>query len=167
MTLTDKQREYWLAQTMQHWEGRLRRYCARFVRAEVAAEITQECFTRLWKEPADVKGREQAWLFHVGRNLCIDHLRREKKTTLKEVEGVAVPEAEPELERAEQNSALLKITNSLPPAQREVIRLKFQESMSYQQIAEVTGHSVSYVGVLIHQAITEIRKQMAKVEGRK
>ncbi|MGZ3692672.1 MAG: RNA polymerase sigma factor [Bdellovibrionota bacterium] len=164
MTIKDPQREAWLALTMQHWEPRLHRYCSRFVRAEVAAEIVQETFTRLWNETQDLAGREQPWLFHVSRNLCIDHIRREKKTILKEVEGVLVPETETQLENQQQATELQRITSTLPPAQREVVRLKFQEDMSYQQISEVTGYSISYVGVLIHEAMIKIRKQYSKKE---
>jgi RNA polymerase sigma factor (sigma-70 family) len=166
MQQKNPQKEAWLSLTMQHWEARLQRYCSRIVRAEVAAEVVQEAFVRLWNDSADLAGREQAWLFHVCRNLCIDHLRKEKKTILKDAAGVLVPETEAQLIGQEQSSELVKFTNALPPAQREVVRLKFQESMSYQQISEVTGHSISNVGVLIHEGITKIRKHIKRENSR-
>ena len=52
------------------------------------------------------------------------------------------------------------ILKTLPANQQEVIRLKFQESMSYQEISAVTGHSVSHVGVLLHEAMKEVRRKM-------
>ena len=45
-----------------------------------------------------------------------------------------------------------------PPAnQREVIRLKFQNGFSYQEISRISGHSVSNVGYLIHAGIKTLR----------
>lgn len=144
---------------MRQWHPRLVRYALRFVKNEVAQELVQECFLRLW-QAENVAGREREWLFHVCRNLAIDHLRKEKRVVLREEEGVAIPELEEKLLGHEESDALLRMIQALPPAQREVIRLKFQENMDYKEIARVTGHSVSHVGVLIHRGITEIRKKM-------
>ena len=41
------------------------------------------------------------------------------------------------------------------------LRLRFQEELSYKQISAVTGHSVSHVGVLIHDGIRSIRRRLA------
>ena len=42
----------------------------------------------------------------------------------------------------------------------EALRLRFQEELSYKQISAVTGHSVSHVGVLIHDGIRSIRRRL-------
>ena len=49
----------------------------------------------------------------------------------------------------------------LPANQQEVIRLKLQDGLSYREISEVTGLSVSNVGFLMHQGIKTIREKMA------
>ena len=157
----------WLRRLLREYEGRLLRYAARFVKLEVARELVQEGFVRLWNSYSpNLAGREKEWLFCVCRNLAIDHLRREKKVVLVAEEGVLVPETEAMVSIYEQASELQKTVASLPPAQREVIRLKYQESMSYQEIAGVTGHSVSYVGVLIHQAVENMRRQLTGADKR-
>lgn len=151
----------WLEKLVRAHEGRLVRYCCRFVKLEVARELAQEGFVRIWNSYSpNLVGREKEWLFCVVRNLAIDHLRREKKVVLVSDEGVLVPETEAMASWYEQASELQKTIATLPPAQREVIRLKYQESLSYQEISGITGHSVSYVGVLIHQAVENMRKQM-------
>jgi len=48
----------------------------------------------------------------------------------------------------------------LPSAQREVLRLKFQSGLSYQEIARVTNRSVNAVGVLIHTAMASLREKV-------
>ena len=49
---------------------------------------------------------------------------------------------------------------ALPALQQEVLRLKFQAGLSYQEIAEVTGKSVSHVGVLLHEGLKSIRERV-------
>jgi len=61
----------------------------------------------------------------------------------------------------EEASGVLRWLNQLPEDQQEAIRLKFQEGMSYRQISEVTGHSVSNVGFLIHAGMKELRARLS------
>ncbi len=158
-------RSDWLEQQVRAYEQRLLRYCCRFTRAEVAREIVQESFVRLWNQFDKVRGREREWLFHVARNLAVDHLRREKSVRLVDEEGVTLPAAEATISFREDLSQLQDCLARLRPAEREVVRLKFQEGMSYQEISSVTGHSVSYVGVLLHQAVEKMRQWMASTGG--
>ena len=46
----------------------------------------------------------------------------------------------------------------MTPNQREVIRLKFQNDLSYKEIAEVTGLSATNVGFLLHVALKKLRE---------
>ena len=55
---------------------------------------------------------------------------------------------------------VMKILETLPEAQQEAVYLRFQGGLSYQEIAEVTGKSVSHVGVLLHSAVKAIRAHM-------
>jgi len=55
--------------------------------------------------------------------------------------------------------------DSLPLNQQEVVRLKFQNDLSYQEISRITKLSVSNVGFLIHTAIKTIRRKL-KAESR-
>ena len=60
----------------------------------------------------------------------------------------------------ERQQALLTQIDRLPPNQQEVLRLKFHGGLSYQEIADVTGHSRSNVGFLLHTAITKLRERL-------
>ena len=66
------------------------------------------------------------------------------------------------LEQKEASGFLLKIVATLPPRQQEVIQLKFQSDLSYQQIAEITKTSANNVGVLIHTALKSLRQRYAQ-----
>jgi RNA polymerase sigma-70 factor (ECF subfamily) len=66
------------------------------------------------------------------------------------------------LEQKEASGFLLKIVATLPPRQQEVIQLKFQNDLTYQQIAEITKTSANNVGVLIHTALKSLRQRYAQ-----
>ena len=66
------------------------------------------------------------------------------------------------LEQKEASGFLLKIVATLPPRQQEVIQLKFQNDLTYQQIAEITKTSANNVGVLIHTALKTLRQRYAQ-----
>lgn len=69
--------------------------------------------------------------------------------------------AEEQLEHRAEENEMVRIIGALPESQREVMRLKFQDGFSYKEISSITGHSVSYVGVLIHEAMTRLRRELA------
>ena len=67
-------------------------------------------------------------------------------------------------EAAERDDLVRGLIARLPANQQEVIRLKFQNGFSYKEIARITQHSVSHVGVLIHTAVTRLRGEWAAQE---
>jgi RNA polymerase sigma-70 factor (ECF subfamily) len=46
---------------------------------------------------------------------------------------------------------------------RELVRLKFEEDMTYRQIAEKTGLSVSNVGYVLHHAVKSLSIELKKL----
>ena len=54
----------------------------------------------------------------------------------------------------------MRLLDRLPDNQQEVIRLKFQNDLSYREISEITGLSVSNVGFLLHVGIKRLREIM-------
>ena len=66
-----------------------------------------------------------------------------------------------QIERDEAAGFLLRILATLPLRQQEVLQLKFQNDLSYQQIAEVIQTNANNVGVLIHTALTTLRRKYA------
>lgn len=66
------------------------------------------------------------------------------------------------MEDAEAAGFLLRIVATLTPRQQEVIQLKFQNDLSYQQIAEITKTTANNVGVLIHTALKTLRQRFGE-----
>jgi RNA polymerase sigma-70 factor (ECF subfamily) len=65
------------------------------------------------------------------------------------------------LEQQETEHHLLQLLGDLPANQQEVVRLKFQNGLSYRDIAEVTGLTSGNVGYLLHMALKRLRERLA------
>ena len=70
-----------------------------------------------------------------------------------------------QLQQREATRFLLQIVGTLPPRQQEVIQLKFQNDLSYQQIAEILQTTTNNVGVLLHTALKTLRQRYSQVAG--
>lgn len=57
---------------------------------------------------------------------------------------------------------ILQELATLSPNQQECVRLKFQDGMSYAEIASITGLSVSNVGFQLHAALKALRERLGK-----
>lgn len=110
-------------------------------------------------DPSDAKHVE-AWLFTVTRNRALDHVRKHSRIIAMPLpEDRQSEDRAPDEELASRDAAewLLKLLDELTPNQREVIRLKFQNDLSYQEISDITGLSVTNVGFLLHVGLKKLR----------
>jgi RNA polymerase sigma factor (sigma-70 family) len=148
-------------------EAALRRYAARLLHDEARArDVVQETLLALGRQDATeleaLRPRLAAWLFTVCRRKALNVLRAEGRLSpLDEAPPALAPEADPAsaLLRSEEHGQLLALVARLPERQREVVRLRYQEGFSYQEISDITAHTVSHVGVLLHTALQALRRQ--------
>lgn len=160
----------WMHVILIRFESRLLNYACRMVPEATAREIVQEAFLRLWQEDMnELEKYVREWLYTVVRNLALDIIKKEGRVSYlsdqtSEEPTANEPDSSSSLEQKQTQSAIFEFLKVLPEKQREVIRLKFQEDLSYKEIASVTGLSVSHVGVLIHEAIGNLRKSMALLD---
>ncbi|GAC1463750.1 MAG: sigma-70 family RNA polymerase sigma factor [Isosphaeraceae bacterium] len=157
----------WVRLAVERFEGPLTLYAARLLGdADSARDVVQETFLRLCaQDQAALEPRLAEWLFTVCRNRALDVLRKESRMTRLSEEQVQrclspVPGPSDVAEQRELASRALDLLESLPIHQREVIRLKFQNGFSYQEISRISGHSVSNVGYLIHAGMKTLRGLM-------
>lgn len=146
----------------------LTRYAASILGdTDAAKDVVQDSFIRLWREPREqVEDHVRPWLFRVCRNRALDQRRKggrmrpldEVDTATRPAEGQG-PEEVAELR--DSHEQVLGLMRQLPENQREVVRLKFQNGLSYKEIASVTELSVSNVGFLLHTALKALRAQVA------
>lgn len=134
----------------------------RYVRlSEAGAEGAQPDSQSVPAVPDASEGRHlEAWLFTVTRNRALDHLRKFSRIIpMPILEDRQSPEAGPDEQLANEDAAdwLLRLLDELTPNQRDVVRLKFQNDLSYQEIAQITGLSVTNVGFLLHVGLKKLR----------
>lgn len=168
--MRDEQNEdaEWLRTVIDQHAATLVRYAASIVGdRDVARDIVQESLVCLWREPRQaVEDHYLAWLFRVCRNRAIDYRRKEARMTPLEMNPVAGSRTDQELtpdlaaESSDSHGRVLRLMQVLPENQREVVRLKFQNGLSYKEIAEVTELSVSNVGFLLHTALKTLRARL-------
>jgi RNA polymerase sigma factor (sigma-70 family) len=161
----------WFLEVLERNERALVRYAAKLTgNLEQGQELVQETFLKLLEDPAAApRDHIIPWLFTVCRNKAFDAKRKEKRM----VTGPAcdkIPDERQELasqgiEKREEQNQMLGLLQTLPANQREVIRLKFQNGMSYKEISQVTGLSVSNVGFLMHTGLKQMRSAYLQKPG--
>ena len=153
---------------IEQYQGRLIAFAARITGdVESGRDVVQDTFLRLCLEDLDsIADHLPAWLFRVCRNRALDV--RKKEGQLQRLDETHdrtadTPADDPHalLETSDDARRVLAVVAELSADQQEVLRLRFQEELSYKEISAVTHHSVSNVGVLIHTAIRRVRQRLS------
>jgi RNA polymerase sigma-70 factor (ECF subfamily) len=167
----DPDRSEYIRAALERFEAPLVSYALGLTgELESARDAVQDTFLRLCEQPPGlVDGHLAPWLFTVCRNRIFDVRRKDRHmTALNEVEleHRAAPGPSPDESAAtrDRSGRVEAILASLPPNQREVVRLKFQHQLSYQEIAAVTALSVTNVGFLLHTALKTLRGRLEQLE---
>jgi RNA polymerase sigma-70 factor (ECF subfamily) len=157
----------WVRDVLARFEGPLVRYAGRITGdLERARDVVQDTFLRLWKAGDELdQTRLAQWLYTVCRNRALDVVRKESRMSAMSAEAAATRRsAEPDpaavAQKRDTAAVARSLLDGLPTNQQEVIRLKLQHGLSYRQIGEVAGLSVSNVGFLIHTGLKRLRQQM-------
>jgi RNA polymerase sigma factor (sigma-70 family) len=162
-----RQTSDWIREAQAAWERPLRVYVMRLLGGdgERARDVVQDAFVQLCQQDAAAVANVRAWLYSVCRNRVIDLARKERRMTAlidAPAEPVAAePSAMDRMLASEAADAVVVQLTRLPKSQQEAVRLKFQEQLSYKEIAHVLNTSVSQVGVLLHEAIKTLRTRLA------
>jgi RNA polymerase sigma factor (sigma-70 family) len=163
----DSRQAAWVRAAMDRYAGPLTRYAAAIVGdPDRAQDVVQDTLARLCREDRDrLEPHLAEWLFTVCRNRALDVLRKENRmTSLSTAELAARPSSAPspahEAERRDTHRRVLQELATLPPHQQEVVRLKFQNGLSYEEISHITRLTATNVGFLIHTAIKTLRQRL-------
>lgn len=145
--------------------------------AETAEDLVQESFMRLHSQFAEVR-EPRRWLYRTLHNLAVNQLRRDSRsipldprpadpntdpspdTHLPQSDPESLPDAQ--IIRLEGIGLVHLSLATLDPRSREVVRLKFEEDLSYQQIADRTGLGTGNVGYILHHALKSLGAELAR-----
>lgn len=158
--------DQWVQSVVSRFQGPLTVYAARLVGSERAKDVVQDTFLKLCKQDReDLQGREGAWLYTVCRNRALDLIRQEGRVVPLEVKHQEkhtsrAPQPAEMAELRQEATEALDLIQTLPERQQLLLRLKFSRGLSYREIAEETGLSVSNVGYILHVSIKALRAKM-------
>jgi RNA polymerase sigma-70 factor (ECF subfamily) len=135
---------------------------------DAAYDITDDVFARFWMQLAG--GAEirnvRAWLRKVGQNLAMDYrrsaFRRNGTQGPKIMNNIVGDEPSPveSMQCVERLQRLAEAVKTLPPNYAEVIRLRFYEGLTPQDIAALLLTSVAAVNGLLRRALGRLRKSL-------
>ena len=135
---------------------------------ETAEDIVQEAFLKLHAD-FDAVRQPKAWLYRTVHNLALNQIRRNRKVVplvTSESEEKQIPDGKPlpdeYLSRIEAIGHTRLCLNSLDQRSRELIRLKFEEGLSYKEISQRTHLTISNVGYLLHHALKQVGAALGK-----
>ncbi len=140
-----------------------------------AKDVSQEVFLKAYERFADLQHSPTAggWLKTVTTNLCLNHLTRYRNRwrffsdlfhrdddddfTL----DIPAPESTTDhMHGLDQRQLVEAALHRLPAAQRVPLALYHYEGKSYEEIAEITGSSLSKVKTDIFRARESLRKKL-------
>ena len=134
-----------------------------------AEEILQDVFVLVWTraETYDVSiGPPAAWLVRVARNRAIDRLRA-NNVRLRAVESVPEPEPvenpESRARVSEQQRAVARALESLPPDQRVLIEQAYFLGLTQSELAERFKLPLGTVKTRIRTGMLALREQLSQV----
>jgi RNA polymerase sigma-70 factor (ECF subfamily) len=142
-------------------------------RRDAVDDLVQETWLRVLERGRSYDGqsRFEPWLFTIARNLAIDHVRKRRVLSLdsndspeRDLESLnPVSHAPSPFEHAARTEDAQRLAHSLEmlePIYREALVLRFQEDLSLQEMADVTGASVSTVSSRIYRGLAALRERM-------
>jgi RNA polymerase sigma-70 factor (ECF subfamily) len=139
---------------------------ARWLNADLALDIMQEAYLRLWRQWRDGEAilNPRAWLLRVARNLAEDHAKsafRRNGThppqTMNGVRGHA-PQPLERLEREETFTQLRGELEQLSRADREILTLRYALDYNANDIADMLGINATAV----HMRLSRARQRLAE-----
>jgi RNA polymerase sigma-70 factor (ECF subfamily) len=144
----------------------LLRYAYRLARdAELARDIVQEAFVRYLEAPPRARTQRQivTWLYRVTHNLAMNALSNERRRAKTQIPDAGfAPSPSERLMAGETRRRLELLLDRLTLNQRVVVILKIQEEKSYREISEITGLSISNVGMLLSRALKKLAEMIEK-----
>lgn len=141
----------------------------------IAEELAQDAFIKAFRGLGsyDPSQKLSNWLLRIAHNVAVDFLRLRRIDTVSLDEplagggGWSIADARAEnphaaAERADLASALDRAVAQLRPEYRRLVVLRYQEELSYEEIAEITGLPLGTVKSFLHRARAELARLMAE-----
>jgi len=130
---------------------------------DVAHDLTQETFLRLWKSMSSGKQIEKPkqYIYQIARNLIVDYYKSKKTTSLDNLqeEGFDPKSTDSSPEILSEVSLLKETIESLDQEFRDVVYMRFVEGMKVKDIAEILKISENLASVRINRGKNMLKEK--------
>ena len=164
-----------VSQLLERHTRRVRDYVRMLVKDnDVADDLTQEVLIKVVKVLDEGrytdKGRFLPWVLRIAHNRVLDYFRAQKQVKavnessagfdILGSKNLAIPSIEEDIideQRAEEVRALIEM---LPEEQREVVKMRYYDGLSFKEIAEHTGVSINTALGRMRYALINMRQMI-------
>ena len=166
------------ATLVEKYKQPLFNFVFRTLRDETETEdVAQNTFLQVWKSRARYErtAKFTTWLFTIARNLCLNEIRRRSRHPAESLEETH-PEHDDQPSRQYEDKKIFLPTQNvlhselakkieealaeLPENQRTAILLCRQDEVSYEEIAEILGCSLSATKSIIHRGRETLKEKL-------
>ena len=164
-----------VSQLLERHTRRVRDYVRMLVKDnDVADDLTQEVLIKVVKVLDEGrytdKGRFLPWMLRIAHNRVLDYFRANKqvKTVTESSAGfdilgsknLAEPSIEDQLVSEQQAEEVRALIELLPEEQREVVKMRYYDGLSFKEIAEHTGVSINTALGRMRYALINMRQMI-------
>ena len=166
------------AELVDKYKQPVMNFIGRSLRDEIEAEdLAQMVFLQAYKSRARYRqtAKFSTWLFTIARNLCLNEIRRRSRHPAESIEESHAEHEDQPRQQYEDKSQIGASENllhdelarkieealaELPENQRTAILLCRQDELSYEEIAEILGCSLSATKSLIHRGRETLKEKL-------
>lgn len=164
-----------VSQLLERHTRRVRDYVRMLVKEnDVADDLTQEVLIKVVRVLDEGrytdKGRFLPWVLRIAHNRVLDYFRAQKqvKTVSESNAGfdilgntnLAEPSIEEHLVSEQQAAEVRALIELLPEEQREVVKMRYYDGLSFKEIAEHTGVSINTALGRMRYALINMRQMI-------
>ncbi|RXR19189.1 sigma-70 family RNA polymerase sigma factor [Flavobacterium amnicola] len=142
---------------------------------DIADDIFQDTFIKVIKtlkgNSYNEEGKFLPWVMRIAHNLIIDTFRKNKKMPMnRETEEFSIfsymtdnsPNIESQIITEQVENDLLKLIDELPEDQKQVLKMRIYDDMSFKEIADLTNVSINTALGRMRYALMNLRRLIEK-----
>lgn len=142
---------------------------------DIAEDIFQDTFIKVIKtlksNSYNEEGKFLPWVMRIAHNLIIDTFRKNKKMPMnRETEEYSIfsfmtdnsPNIESQIITEQVENDLIKLIDELPDDQKQVLKMRIYDDLSFKEIADLTGVSINTALGRMRYALMNLRRLIEK-----
>jgi RNA polymerase sigma-70 factor (ECF subfamily) len=142
---------------------------------DIADDVFQDTFIKVIKtlkgNSYNEEGKFLPWVMRIAHNLIIDTFRKNKKMPMnRETEEFSIfsymtdnsPNIESQIITEQVENDLMKLVDELPEDQKQVLKMRIYDDLSFKEIADLTDVSINTALGRMRYALMNLRRLIEK-----